>query len=175
MVEPTCLFYSSSILPSFCICSTPKPEVSFGSTPQQALALVLVWVLNNLSTWIVTQSITLKMISTSSTNGMDHKVTYDVLSILAKDVLSMPMSIFHHILKSTFSLPGRIIDERRWLLVPKMVEMLFCIKGWETVWQYSSMGWRTRTLKPYLMIWILMSQMCNFFVYLCWTLELYSS
>jgi hypothetical protein len=89
--------------------------------------------------------------------------------------LSMPMSIFHHILKSTFSLPGRIIDERRWLLVPKMVEMLFCIKGWETVWQYSSMGWRTRTLKPYLMIWILMSQMCNFFVYLCWTLELYSS
>jgi hypothetical protein len=87
--------------------------VSFGSTPQQALALVLVWVLNNLSTWIVTQSITLKMISTSSTNGMDHKVTYDVLSILAKDVLSMPMSIFHHILKSTFSLPGRIIDERR--------------------------------------------------------------
>jgi hypothetical protein len=33
--------------------------------------------------------------------------------------------------ESTFSLTGRIIEERRWPLSPETVEMLSCIKDWE--------------------------------------------
>ena len=59
----------------------------------------------------------------------DHKHTYLVLSILAKDVLSVPVSTISS--ESAFSLTGRIIEERRRRLAPKTVEMLSCIKDWE--------------------------------------------
>ena len=55
-----------------------------------------------------------------------HKLTYPVLSIMAKDILTIPMSIIS--LESTFSMTDRIIEERRRRLNPEMVEMLTCIK-----------------------------------------------
>ncbi|WVZ96399.1 hypothetical protein U9M48_042039 [Paspalum notatum var. saurae] len=59
----------------------------------------------------------------------EHQITYPVLSILAKDVLTVPVSTISS--ESTFSLTGKIIEERRRRLNPKMVEMLTCIKDWE--------------------------------------------
>jgi hypothetical protein len=59
----------------------------------------------------------------------EHKLTYPVLSILAKNILSMPVSIISS--ESAFSLTGRIIEERRRRPSPEMVEMLSCSKDWE--------------------------------------------
>ena len=58
-----------------------------------------------------------------------HKLTYPVLSIMAKDILTIPVSTISS--ESTFSMTGRIIKERRRKLKPEMVEMLTCIKDWE--------------------------------------------
>ena len=55
-----------------------------------------------------------------------HKLTYPVLSIMAKDILTVPVSTISS--ESTFSMTGRIIEERRRKLKPEMVEMLTCIK-----------------------------------------------
>ncbi|KAJ1286326.1 hypothetical protein BS78_03G344600 [Paspalum vaginatum] len=59
----------------------------------------------------------------------EHKLTYPVLSILARDIISVPVSTISS--ESAFSLCGRIIEERRRRLSPDMVEMLLCIKDWE--------------------------------------------
>jgi hypothetical protein len=59
----------------------------------------------------------------------EHKLTYPVLSILAKDILSVLVSTVSS--ESAFSLTGRIIEERRRQLNPEMVEMLTCTKDWE--------------------------------------------
>ena len=58
-----------------------------------------------------------------------HKLTYPILSIMAKDILNVPVSTISS--ESTFSMTGRIIEERRRKLKPEMVEMLTCIKDWE--------------------------------------------
>jgi hypothetical protein len=58
-----------------------------------------------------------------------HKPTYPVLSIMAKDILTVPVSTISS--ESTFSMTGRIIEERRRKLRPDIVEMLTCIKDWE--------------------------------------------
>jgi hypothetical protein len=59
----------------------------------------------------------------------EHKLTYPVLSIMAKDILTVPVSTISS--ESTFSMTGRIIEERRRRLKPEMVETLTCIKDWE--------------------------------------------
>jgi hypothetical protein len=59
----------------------------------------------------------------------EHKLTYPVLSIMAKDVLTTPVSTISS--ESTFSMTGRIIEERRRRLKPETVEWLTCIKDWE--------------------------------------------
>ena len=59
----------------------------------------------------------------------EHKHTYPVLSILARDVLTVPVSTISS--ESAFSLTGRIIEERRRRLGPDMVDILACIKDWE--------------------------------------------
>jgi hypothetical protein len=51
-----------------------------------------------------------------------HKLTYPILSLLAKDVLTVPASTISS--ESTFSLAGRVIKERRRRLAPDMVEIL---------------------------------------------------
>ena len=50
---------------------------------------------------------------------------------MAKDILTVSMSTISS--ESTFSMTGRIIEERRRRrsLKPEMVEMLTCIKDWE--------------------------------------------
>ena len=58
-----------------------------------------------------------------------HKLTYPVLSILAKDVMTVPVSTISS--ESTFSLTGRIIEDRRRRLNPRLVEILAVIKDWE--------------------------------------------
>jgi hypothetical protein len=59
----------------------------------------------------------------------DHKLTYPVLSIIVRDVFSIPVSIVSS--ESCFSMTGRILEERRRRLKPKHVEMLVCVKNWE--------------------------------------------
>jgi chromosome condensin MukBEF complex kleisin-like MukF subunit len=48
---------------------------------------------------------------------------------MAKDILTVPVSTISS--ESTFSLTGRIIDERRRRLKSDVVEMLSCIKDWD--------------------------------------------
>jgi hypothetical protein len=59
----------------------------------------------------------------------DHKTTYPILSILAKDVLTVPVSTISS--ESAFSLTGRIIEERRRSLGSSMVEVMTCLKDWQ--------------------------------------------
>jgi hypothetical protein len=59
----------------------------------------------------------------------DHKLTFSVLSIMARDIMFVPVSTVSS--ESCFSLTGRIIEERRRCLLPAHVEMLACIKDWE--------------------------------------------
>ena len=59
----------------------------------------------------------------------EHKLTYPVLSILARDVLSVPISSTSS--ESAFSLAGRIIEERRTSLAPDMVRTLMSVKDGE--------------------------------------------
>jgi hypothetical protein len=58
-----------------------------------------------------------------------HKLAYPVLSTLAKDVFSVPVSTIS--LEATFSTTGRIIEERQRRLNPETVEALTSIKDWE--------------------------------------------
>jgi hypothetical protein len=59
----------------------------------------------------------------------EHKLSYHVLSILARDIISVSISTISS--ESAFSLCGRIFEERQRRLAPEMVEMLLCIKDWE--------------------------------------------
>ena len=59
----------------------------------------------------------------------EHKLTYPVLSIMAKDILTVPVSTISS--ESMFSMTGRIIEERRRRLKSETVEWLTCIKDWE--------------------------------------------
>jgi hypothetical protein len=59
----------------------------------------------------------------------DHKLTYPVLSIMARDIIYVHVSTVSS--ESYFSLTGRIIEERRRRLLPENVEMLTCLKEWE--------------------------------------------
>lgn len=57
-----------------------------------------------------------------------HKQTYHVLSILAKNVLTVLVSTISW--DSIFSLCGRLLEERRRSLTSDMVEILTCLKDW---------------------------------------------
>ena len=56
----------------------------------------------------------------------DHKQTYPVLSILARDVLTVPVSTTSS--EGTFSLTGRVLEQRRASLHPDMVKSLMTVK-----------------------------------------------
>jgi hypothetical protein len=60
-----------------------------------------------------------------------HKLTYPILALLAKDVLTVSASTIS--LESTISLAGRVLEEQRQRLTTDMVEVLSCIKDWELV------------------------------------------
>src|SRR5207244_13356801 len=55
--------------------------------------------------------------------------SYPVLSILAKDIMTVPVSTISS--ESAFSLSGRLLDDRRRSLTPAHVERLSLIKDWE--------------------------------------------
>jgi hypothetical protein len=55
-----------------------------------------------------------------------HKLTYPVLSTLARDIFSVPVSTISS--EATFTTTGRIIEEWRRRLNPETVEALTCIK-----------------------------------------------
>jgi hypothetical protein len=59
----------------------------------------------------------------------EHKLTYPMLSIMAKDILTVHVSTIS--LESMFSMIGRIIEERWTRLKSETVEWLTCIKDWE--------------------------------------------
>jgi hypothetical protein len=59
----------------------------------------------------------------------DHKLTYPVLSIMARDIMSVPVSTVSS--ESCFSCTARILEDRRRRLLPEHVEMLTCIKDWD--------------------------------------------
>ncbi|XP_066316085.1 zinc finger BED domain-containing protein DAYSLEEPER-like [Miscanthus floridulus] len=59
----------------------------------------------------------------------DHKLTYPILAIMARDIMSVPVSTCSS--ESYFSLAGRILEERRQSLKPEHVEMLTLLKDWE--------------------------------------------
>jgi hypothetical protein len=58
----------------------------------------------------------------------EHETTYPILSILAKDALTVPVSTISS--ESAFSLTGKIIEERRRSLGSSMVEVLTYLKDW---------------------------------------------
>ena len=58
-----------------------------------------------------------------------HSTTYPILSIMARDLLTSPVSTVAS--ESAFSAGGRVIDERRGKLAPDFVEALICIKDWK--------------------------------------------
>jgi hypothetical protein len=59
----------------------------------------------------------------------EHKTNYPVLSLLARDLLTVPVSTVSS--EAAFSLTGRIIEERRTNLSSEMVEILTIVKDWE--------------------------------------------
>ena len=59
----------------------------------------------------------------------EHRLSYLVLLILARDVMIVPVSTISS--ESAFSMTSRIIEERRRHLGPEVVEMLALIKDWE--------------------------------------------
>jgi hypothetical protein len=59
----------------------------------------------------------------------DHKRTYPIFSILAKDIMTIYVSTISSY--SAFSLNGRLLDDRRRSLTHANVERLSLIKDWE--------------------------------------------
>ncbi|KAK1260451.1 hypothetical protein QJS04_geneDACA013374 [Acorus gramineus] len=57
-----------------------------------------------------------------------HEVTFPVLSIMARDLLTPPVSTVA--LESSFSTSGRILSERRTRLAASSLEALICLKDW---------------------------------------------
>ena len=58
-----------------------------------------------------------------------HKTNYLVLSLLTRDLLTVPISTVSF--EIAFSLTGRIIEERRTNFSSGMVEILTIVKDWE--------------------------------------------
>jgi len=56
----------------------------------------------------------------------DDKLTYLILSIMARDIMSVPISSVSF--ESCFSCTARILEDRWWRLLPEHVEMLTCMK-----------------------------------------------
>ena len=64
----------------------------------------------------------------------DNQVEFSILSVFARDILSVPVSTISS--ESAFSLSGWILDNRRMSLNPEMVECLTCLKHWELAFRW---------------------------------------
>jgi hypothetical protein len=101
----------------------------------------------------------------------DHKLTFPVLSILARNIMSVPVSTVSS--ESCFSSTGRILEERRRRLLPEHVEMIACIKDWE-------LGEKDCSIQKTTKSWQATSSECiwgsfgwyisGFCIYFCWYL-----
>ncbi|KAJ1278634.1 hypothetical protein BS78_04G093800 [Paspalum vaginatum] len=59
----------------------------------------------------------------------EHRYSFPVLSHFARDILLVPVSTVSS--EATFSIVGRIIEERRSSLAPETVEAITCLKDWK--------------------------------------------
>jgi hypothetical protein len=59
----------------------------------------------------------------------DQKLTYPILSIMARDIIYVPVSTVS--LESCFSYTARILEVWRQRLLLEHVEMLTCLKDWD--------------------------------------------
>ncbi|KAM1249395.1 hypothetical protein ACFX10_032046 [Malus domestica] len=57
-----------------------------------------------------------------------HQEKYPISAKIARDVFAIPVSTVTS--ESTFSTGGRILDDYRSTLTPKMVEALICTQNW---------------------------------------------
>ena len=57
-----------------------------------------------------------------------QQIKYLVLSIIARDVLTVPVSIVA--LKAAFSAGGRVVSKKRCNLSPQAIEAIVCLKDW---------------------------------------------
>ena len=60
-----------------------------------------------------------------------QQIKYPVLSIIARDVLTVPMSTIAS--KATFSAGGRVVRKKRCNLSPEAIEAVVCLKDWNLV------------------------------------------
>jgi hypothetical protein len=59
----------------------------------------------------------------------DHKLAYPILSIMARDIMFVPVSTVSS--ESCFNCTARILEDRRRRLLPEHVEMLICMEDWD--------------------------------------------
>ena len=57
-----------------------------------------------------------------------QQITYPVLSIIARDVLTVPVSTVSS--KAAFSAGGRVVSKKRCNLSPEAIEAVVCLKDW---------------------------------------------
>ncbi|WKA05614.1 hypothetical protein VitviT2T_023573 [Vitis vinifera] len=60
-----------------------------------------------------------------------HQHKYHVLSIIARDVLTVPVRTVAS--EAAFSVGGRVVSKKRCNLVPDVIEAGICVKDWEIV------------------------------------------
>lgn len=58
-----------------------------------------------------------------------HEEVYHVLSLIARDLLSVPASTVTS--KAAFSVGGRVVSEKRASLSPSTIQALICLKDWK--------------------------------------------
>jgi hypothetical protein len=98
---------------------------SFSSRPSPASCTI-----SELSSYLDSDSLNQYDESFSVLNWwQDHKRTYPILSVLTKDIITIPVSTISS--ESAFSLSGILLDDRHRSLTPAHVERLSLIKDWE--------------------------------------------
>ena len=109
-------------------CSSSQPVRGSGSAvPSSSASWATAASISELSSYLDSDTITQFDDSFNILSWwQQHKLTYPVLSVLAKDILTVPASTISS--ESTFSLAGRVIEERRRRLTSDMVQVLSCIK-----------------------------------------------
>jgi hypothetical protein len=77
----------------------------------------------------------------------EHKLTYPILSLMAKDIMSVPVSTTSS--ESCFSLTGRIIEERRRAMNAETIEQLILVKDWELGLERAQHAVEDKSLEEY--------------------------